>query len=190
VIVAVMASGIVVREICPLLRNKWEDAAVVLVDKQMKYAIPLLGGHHGANDVAKKLEGLGLQAAITTSFEAEDGYIIGIGSRKGVTREEVRDAIDKALEVADISIGDIRGIVTADIKKSEKGLIEAVDQMKLPLIFLDKDKLNSVQVISSSKAEKIGLRSVAEASALYFARKRELILPKTVIGRVTIAIAR
>jgi cobalt-precorrin 5A hydrolase len=190
VIVAVMASGIVVREICPLLKNKWDDPGVILVDRLMRYAVPLLGGHHGANDVAKKLEGLGLKAVVTTSFEVEEGYIIGIGSRKGVTESEIRGAIDRALKLAGINISEVRGIVTVDIKKSELGLIKAVDQMKLPLIFLKKDELNSVEVVSRSKAEKIGLKSVAEASALYFARKKELILPKTVVGRVTIAIAR
>lgn len=69
-IVAVMSAGIVVRRIAPLLSDKWTDPAVVVVSSDMKFAIPLTGGHHGANDLAKKLEGLGMVAAVSTATEA------------------------------------------------------------------------------------------------------------------------
>ena len=69
-IVAVMSMGIVVRRIAPLLADKWNDPAVVVVSPDIKYAIPLVGGHHGANELAKELSALGIQPVITTATEA------------------------------------------------------------------------------------------------------------------------
>jgi cobalt-precorrin 5A hydrolase len=69
-IVALMSMGIVVRGIAPLIRDKWTDPAVVVVTPDFSYAIPLLGGHHGANALARELAGLGLVPVISTATEA------------------------------------------------------------------------------------------------------------------------
>lgn len=69
-IVAIMSMGIVVRRIAPLIQDKWIDPAVVVVSPDIAYAIPLLGGHHGANELAKELSALGIQPVITTATEA------------------------------------------------------------------------------------------------------------------------
>ena len=61
-IVAVMATGIVVRKIAPLIHDKWTDPPVVVVPSGCRYAIPLIGGHHGANELAKRLTGIGAEA--------------------------------------------------------------------------------------------------------------------------------
>ena len=66
-IVAVFATGIVVREIAPLLDNKWSDPAVVVVDSNLNFAIPLLGGHHGANELARQISELGAVPVLTTT---------------------------------------------------------------------------------------------------------------------------
>ena len=65
-----MSMGIVVRKIAPLLRDKWTDPAVVVISPDFRYAVPVLGGHHGANDLAKELAGLGLVPVITTATES------------------------------------------------------------------------------------------------------------------------
>ena len=69
VLVAVMSSGIAVRKIAPLLTDKWHDPAVVVVTPDMKYAIPVLGGHHGANEIAQHLGELGIVPVISTATE-------------------------------------------------------------------------------------------------------------------------
>ncbi len=69
-IIAIMAAGIAVRSIAPLVRNKWDDPSVVVVDSGLNFAIPVLGGHHGGNELAKKLQGLGIVPVITTATEA------------------------------------------------------------------------------------------------------------------------
>jgi cobalt-precorrin 5A hydrolase len=69
-IVTLMSMGIVVRGIAPLIRDKWTDPAVVVVTPDFSFAVPLLGGHHGANELAKELAGLGLVPVISTATEA------------------------------------------------------------------------------------------------------------------------
>ena len=68
-IVAVMSAGIAVRSIAPLLRDKWTDPAVVVVGPDLAWAIPVAGGHHGANRIARSLSGLGIRPVITTATE-------------------------------------------------------------------------------------------------------------------------
>ncbi|MFT4890981.1 MAG: cobalt-precorrin 5A hydrolase [Halobacteriales archaeon] len=70
--VAIMASGIAVRKIAPLLSDKWADPAVVVVDEGLTWVIPLVGGHHGANALARDLAaGTDALPAVTTASEVE-----------------------------------------------------------------------------------------------------------------------
>jgi len=70
-IVAVMATGIIVRTVAPLLKSKMSDPAVVCVDTSGRFAISLLSGHYGgANELAKLIaDGLGAVPAITTASD-------------------------------------------------------------------------------------------------------------------------
>ena len=68
--VGLMASGIAMRKTAPLLDDKWEDPAIVVVDEELTWAIPITGGHHGANQVAGDLAEMGAVPATTTASEA------------------------------------------------------------------------------------------------------------------------
>jgi len=68
-IIAVMACGIAVRQLAPLLKDKWDDPPVVVVDAGLNNAISLCGGHHGANELAKRLAKTGAHPVITTATE-------------------------------------------------------------------------------------------------------------------------
>ena len=68
-IIAIMAAGIAVRNVAPLIRDKWNDPAVVVVDSGLNFAVPLLGGHHGGNELARELCGIGVVPVITTATE-------------------------------------------------------------------------------------------------------------------------
>ena len=70
-LICVMASGIVVREIAPLLRSKHADPAVVVVDEAGQHAVSLLSGHKGgANDLACQVADLlGGTAVLTTASD-------------------------------------------------------------------------------------------------------------------------
>jgi len=72
--VFVMAAGIVVRLIAPLLEAKDRDPAVVVVDEAGRFAVSLLSGHlGGANALACDVAGLlGGEAVITTATDVND----------------------------------------------------------------------------------------------------------------------
>lgn len=71
-IVGIMATGILIRVITPLLRGKLMDPAVVCVDVAGRFAISLLSGHHGgANHLARLVAaGIGAVPVITTGSDA------------------------------------------------------------------------------------------------------------------------
>lgn len=70
-LVCVMASGIVVRLIAPLVSDKQRDPAVVVVDEAGRFAVSLVAGHlGGANDLARQVAAVtGGQAVITTASD-------------------------------------------------------------------------------------------------------------------------
>lgn len=70
-IICIMAAGIVVRNICGLIKNKLEDPAVIVIDDAGKYVISLLSGHFGgANSFAvKTAEIIGAEPVITTATD-------------------------------------------------------------------------------------------------------------------------
>jgi len=111
-IVAVFATGIVVREIAPLLDNKWSDPAVVVVDSNLNFAIPLLGGHHGANELARQISELGAVPVLTTATEIHGKPSVeGIADRLGceIFNKESTIAVNCALLDQEIEILEIKG---------------------------------------------------------------------------------
>jgi len=111
-IVALMSMGIVVRGIAPLLKNKWNDPAVVVVSPDFRFAIPLLGGHHGANELAKELAGLGLVPVITTATEATGrDSVEAIADRAGcdiVNKDSTRQ-VNAAMLDGDVPVHAVKG---------------------------------------------------------------------------------
>ena len=111
-IVALMSMGIVVRRVAPLLDDKWTDPAVVVISPDFRYAIPLLGGHHGANALAKELAGLGLEPVITTATESRGrDSVESVAERSGTTvvnRDSTR-AVNAAMLEKDLPVHTIKG---------------------------------------------------------------------------------
>ena len=72
--VLIMATGIVVRLIAPLLESKETDPAVIVMDDAGRFSISLLSGHlGGANELAERCAFTsGARAVITTATDAND----------------------------------------------------------------------------------------------------------------------
>jgi len=76
-IVGVCASGILIRSVGHLLAAKREEPPVVALTEDGSVAVPLLGGHHGANALARVIAGLtGGIAAITTAGDLRLGVAL------------------------------------------------------------------------------------------------------------------
>lgn len=76
-IVGVCAAGILIRALAPLLADKTAEPAVVAVSEDGAHAVPLLGGHAGANRIAEAVaEATGGRAAVTTTGDVRFGIAL------------------------------------------------------------------------------------------------------------------
>lgn len=111
-IIAIMATGIAVRNIVPIVKDKWKDPAVVVVDSGLNFAIPILGGHHGGNELARKLSSIGISPVITTATEVSgknpvENIAQTLGCR--IVNRESTKKINTALLEKDIEVLCIKG---------------------------------------------------------------------------------
>lgn len=76
-IVGVFSTGIMIRMLANCLTDKQEAPAVLCIAEDGSTVVPLLGGHHGANDLARKLaDHLEIAPSITTGGEAHYGLAL------------------------------------------------------------------------------------------------------------------
>lgn len=76
-IVGLCAAGILIRAVAPLLADKRAEPPVVAVAEDGSSVVPLLGGHRGANAIARAVASLiGAHAAITTASELSLGVAL------------------------------------------------------------------------------------------------------------------
>ena len=76
-IVGVCAAGALIRALAPVLADKRREPPVVAVAEDGSAVVPLLGGHHGANDLARRLaKVLGCPAAVTTAGDLRFGVAL------------------------------------------------------------------------------------------------------------------
>lgn len=86
-IIGVCASGILIRGVAPLLGDKTAEPPVVSVSDDGAVVVPLLGGHRGANRLARQIaDALGAIAAVTTAGDVSLGVALDeppVGWRMG-----------------------------------------------------------------------------------------------------------
>jgi cobalamin biosynthesis protein CbiG len=83
-IICIMATGIVVRAMASLLKDKKTDPAVVVLDERGKYAVSVVGGHlGGANSLAQEIaDYLGAYAVITTASDVQGKIALDLWARE------------------------------------------------------------------------------------------------------------
>lgn len=273
--IGVMATGIMVRCVCPLLKSKLDDPAVLVVGENSKHVISLLSGHMGgANQFAVKIAGIiGAIPVITTAtdlqgkmgidalahqywFEIDKPELIkdinqylafggmvdlylptrmaflenhpiinrsynirkwdeqfikvslngkdlnlhpirmvaGVGSKKGVTEDQVFFAIRSALQLLHIPADRLDALATAEIKIDELGIRGASVKLDLPLNIVSLQEIKELNhpdcTPSPLVQREFGIEGVSEPAALINAGdKSRLILRKTAFNGVTVAVA-
>ena len=76
-IIGICAAGILIRALGGVLQTKQVDPPVIAVAKDGSSVVPLLGGHHGANDLARTIAAaIGGHAAITTASDVKLGIAL------------------------------------------------------------------------------------------------------------------
>ncbi len=192
--VKVMATGISVRYLQPLLQHKSCDPGVVVLDEGCRFAISLVGGHEGgANLLAYQVSNIiGAVPVITTATETTKSLIFGVGCRKGVSSEQIECAVEFCLNKLGRSRADIRELATIDLKATEPALITWCELEHITLRIIPKDLVAIrpwVTQRSDWVREVLGVEGVCEPCALLSGFRTQLLLPKTSVNGVSIAVA-
>lgn len=169
-LIMVMAVGIVVRSICPHLKDKWTDKPVVAVDSSLNCAVPVVGGHHGANDLALLLaERLQLYPAITTATDASGSPSLE-GTAKALGAEILNKESSKEVNLAflrqDVQVLRLKGpkIVVVDDDVAvlrRRGLVVGLGARRGVETEEVMEAINSALKDTGRKAEEIGVLATA-----------------------------
>ena len=187
----VMATGIAVRFLEGLTADKRTDPAVVVIDEGGHYVIALLGGHEGgANRLAFEVANfLNAVPVVTTATESVKPLILGIGCRKGSTANEIEKAVRSVLGKRDLS--EVRELATIDLKANEPGLVEFCSRYSLPLRWFGQEQVAQrswVTAASDFVRSVTGADGICEPCALMVSPRGRLIVPKTAVNGVTVAV--
>lgn len=288
-LIFIMATGIVVRQIAPYLQGKDRDPAVLVLDEKGEFVISLLSGHlGGANAWAKTVaQWLNAQPVVTTatdvqgliapdeyarmsgwsvepveglrqvnrvlleqgclkvwtdclpkghplrqdahySFVRDDDrdqahiwitaqtvqsekskihgnsiplllipriFSVGVGCRRGASREQIIEAITQSLEKLGISPRSVQGLFSIELKSDEVGIIETAQTLGVSFKTFSTQQIQEMNkkqglIPSEFVKEKIGVDGVCEAASLLGTKQGELVLPKQKLHGVTVAISK
>lgn len=95
-------------------------------------------------------------------------YILGMGSRKGVSDSIVNQAFTIFCELHNIHYRSIKEIVSIDVKKNEIGLINLANKLNCPFNTYSKEELEEASYFYPSSEfvkKNVGIGNVASASA-------------------------
>ncbi len=193
-LVFIMAVGIVVRVIASHLKDKRSDPAVVVVDEAKGFAISLLSGHEGgANALALQVaNACGAQPVITTASEVLKPLIVGIGTRRGVEKEKVVQAVQQVLAQTGRQQAEVKWLASIDLKGDEPGLLAASEGLGIPLRLISREAVRSFAggyYRSPLVRDRIGVEGVCEPCALLAGKNPRLISPRKNFGGVMVAVA-
>ncbi|WP_028581920.1 cobalt-precorrin 5A hydrolase [Desulfogranum japonicum] len=127
-IICIMATGIVVRTMAPLLQDKRQDPAVVVCDELGKFAISLLSGHiGGANTLARTVaEITGGDPVITTASD-----VLG------------HTALDLWCAKRNLQIQDLKTLTRKMGRLVDKGSLHVYSELPLPALPEDLKQVNT-----------------------------------------------
>ncbi|MCP1102182.1 cobalt-precorrin 5A hydrolase [Aequitasia blattaphilus] len=123
----------------------------------------------------------------------QDNYVVGIGCRKGASKEVLEDGFGTVLAQYSIPRDAVKGIVSIDLKEKEQGIIALAQEYSIPFKTYSSEALDKVQNVSKSSPfvkEITGVDNVCERAARTYFEKGQLICPKTIIDGVTYAIVK
>ena len=182
-VVAVMATGITIRAVAPLLESKLTDPAVIGVDAAGKFVISLLSGHFGgANELARIIAGgIGATPVITTASDVMGKMCVEDIAKTWHLRVEnpksliaVNSAIVNGDKIIVVLVGDLKIDPTAidcyQIKKAKNKTeaLEIIRQFDAAILVSDEpltiDGFSKPLTILRTKFIVVGLGARKESS--------------------------
>lgn len=149
----------------------------------------------------EKEEQVGIGIWIGTTFKApfkETLWLVppvitlGIGCKKGTSKEQIDQLVVRELDKWHIPIEAIKQVVSIDLKENEEGLLEWCKLYKKPITFYTKEGLGEVEgeFTPSVFVKKItGIDNVCERAAVKGSNGGRLLLKKVALEGVTMALA-
>lgn len=119
--------------------------------------------------------------------------IAGIGCKKGTSKELILSALTDATKKIGRDLSFINLIASSIVKQNERGILEAVDELKTKVKFFSNEKLQEKideYFLQESEFVKqnIGVGNVSEAAALAAVKIGKFALNKTKYEKVTVAL--
>ena len=184
-------AGIATRYLQGLLKDKLSDPCLVVLDEGAGFAISLCGGHEGGgNDLAYRVSALvGATPVVTTATESLRPLTVGIGCRKDVTGQAIEEAVKVAL--GERGIEEIRELATITLKANEPGLLEFASKYQIPLRIFKQEDIEARQWATNPSEhvkQTVGVSGVCEPCALMASPRGSLLVPKTKLSGVAVAI--
>jgi cobalt-precorrin 5A hydrolase/precorrin-3B C17-methyltransferase len=125
-VIGVCASGILIRGVAPLLADKTTEPPVISVADDGSAVIPLLGGHRGANRLARQIaEALGGVAAVTTAGDLAIGAALD-APPAGYRLANPQDAKSVMAALLNGAKPRVEGDDLFDLESSENGTVTLV----------------------------------------------------------------
>lgn len=119
--------------------------------------------------------------------------VAGMGCNRGTDQAELWALLCDSFEKHGLSLQSLAALGTTEVKADEPGLLDLARSLDVPILFYDKETLNSVKNIQnpSKTVEKfLGVKSVCEAAAILASHNGKLVVPKIKKGNATLAVAR
>jgi cobalt-precorrin 5A hydrolase/precorrin-3B C17-methyltransferase len=160
-LIFIMASGIVVRTIAPLIKDKKTDPAVIVLDENGKYTISLLSGHlGGGNKLAKEIaDFLKGQAIITTASDANSLPSIDLWAKDNDMVIENWDALPH-IATRFLNTGELKVYAEVDMKMPQE-FTKTKDPESADVVITNKQEIDSNVIpvktgIQKKKTKKLG----------------------------------
>ena len=117
---------------------------------------------------------------------------LGIGCRRNTPLENIEALVLSELAKLHIDLRSVVALASIDLKKDEQGLLAFAEKYKLSANFYTADELNSVAgdfTPSAFVKSVVGVSNVCERSAVRDSNNGRLLLRKTSLNGVTLAVA-
>ena len=116
--------------------------------------------------------------------------VAGVGCSRGVSADEILDLLGSSLTEAGLTEKSLAVLASIDVKRDEAGLLEAAEELDVPIHFHQAEVLRAVETAHPSEVvrEAVGTPSVAEAAVI--SSGAELIVEKRKSAHATVAVGR